>query len=133
MKDAGKRILLVEDDHDIRRLLGDLFTQEGYQVYEASDGKEAIVEMDKRHYDAVLSDYHMPRMDGLTLLDISSHLWPETPVILASCDPDLTDSGNLMFSRAFARLGKPFDLNQLLDTVHRATHPVMERHLQETA
>ena len=46
---------------------------------------------------------------------------------------DLTDSGNLMFSRAFARLGKPFDLNQLLDTVHRATHPVMERHLRETA
>ena len=87
MKDAGKRILLVEDDYDIRRLLGDLFTQEGYQVYEASDGKEAMVEMDKRHYDAVLSDYHMPRMDGLTLLDISSHLWPETPVILASCDP----------------------------------------------
>ena len=38
-----------------------------------------------------------------------------------------------MFSRAFACLGKPFDLNQLLDTVYRATHPVMERHLQETA
>ena len=38
MKDDGKRILLVEDDYDIRRLLGDLFTQEGYHVYEACDG-----------------------------------------------------------------------------------------------
>ena len=133
MKDDGKRILLVEDDYDIRRLLGDLFTQEGYQVYEASMDRKLWLRWINGDYDAVLSDYHMPRMDGLTLLDISSHLWPETPVILASCDPDLTDSGNLMFSRAFARLGKPFDLNQLLDTVHRATHPVMERHLQETA
>lgn len=133
MKDYGKRILLVEDDHDIRRLLGDLFTQEGYHVYEACDGSEALIEMDKRRFDTVLSDYHMPRMDGLALLDISTHLWPETPVILASCDPELTESpGNPMFRQAFACLGKPFDLNQLLDTVYRATHRVRERHLQET-
>ena len=131
MNDYGKQLLLVEDDYDIRRLLGDLFTHEGYHVYEACDGSEALVEMGKRRFDAVLSDYHMPRMDGLAFLDVSTHLWPGTPVILASCDPDLTESpGSSMFSRAFACLGKPFDLNQLLDTVHRATH---ERHLQRTA
>ena len=38
MNDDGKRLLLIEDDHDIRRLLRDLFTQEGYHVYEARDG-----------------------------------------------------------------------------------------------
>ncbi|MET0515939.1 MAG: response regulator, partial [Nitrospiraceae bacterium] len=82
MNDNGKRLLLIEDDHDIRRLLRDLFTQEGYHVCEARDGSEALVEMDKRRFDVVLSDDHMPRMDGLTFLDISTHLCPETPVIL---------------------------------------------------
>ncbi len=131
MNDDGKRLLLIEDDHDIRRLLRDLFTQEGYHVYEARDGSEALVEMDKRRFDVVLSDYHMPRMDGLTFLDISTRLCPETPVILASCDPEVTDCPrNSRFSQAFACLGKPFDLNQLLDTVYRAAH---ERRLQKTA
>ena len=122
MNDHKKRILLVEDDHDIRRLLADLFTQEGYHVFEACDGRGLSMEMHTRRFDMVLSDYHMPRMDGLAFLDISTRLWPDTPVILALCDPELTESpGNPMLSQAFACLGKPFDLNQLLDTVYRAT------------
>lgn len=133
MKGYGKRILLVEDDRDIRQLLADVFAQEGYHVYEASNGKEALAEMEQRRFDTVLSDYHMPRMDGAAFLNISVRLWPETPVILASCDPDVTESHRPIFNQAFARLGKPFDLNLLLDTVYLASHRMTDRRLQETA
>ncbi|HSE59238.1 MAG TPA: response regulator [Nitrospiraceae bacterium] len=117
-----KRILLVEDDQDIRYLLCDLLTQEGYKVYEARNGSEALQAMNKRHYDVVLSDYHMPQMDGLTFLRMSQTVWPETPVILTSSDPNLMEQATQKGRGAYACLPKPFDLDRLLQVLHDAVH-----------
>src|SRR5215217_7071540 len=68
-----------------------MLSEAGYNVYESCDGLEALAELKKRRYDAVLTDYHMPKMDGLELLDLVQAMWPETPVILASSDVFLTD------------------------------------------
>ena len=53
-------------------------------MFLAADGMVAIEELKKRHYDVVLTDYQMPRLNGLELLTISQELMPETPVILIS-------------------------------------------------
>lgn len=128
MGDSDKRILLVEDDDDIRGLLCELLTQEGYKVYEARDGNEALQAMGKRRYDVVLSDYHLPKMDGLMLLNMSHTVWPETPVILTSSDPDFLEEATSRARNAYACLPKPFELERLLqilrDAVQR-THPAI--------
>jgi DNA-binding NtrC family response regulator len=127
-----KRILLIDDDQDIRSLLGDVLSQEGYSVYEAENGAEGLREMGKRHYDVVLSDYHMPRMDGTTFLEIAQMVWPDTPVILASCDPEFIDGAPNMVRGAYACLAKPFELDRLLQIVHDAAER-SAHHLQQSA
>lgn len=134
MIQCDKWILIVEDDEDIRRLLADLFTDEGYRIDKAADGAEALMKMDQRHYDVVLSDYHMPRIDGGTLLQLSHILSPDCPVILTSCDPEFQElSGGGRLHEAYACLSKPFDLEHLLLTVHGAANRTRTSTLQRTA
>ena len=71
MDGYGKRVLVAEDDKDVRADICGILSDAGYNVYEACDGLEAVDALKKRRYDAVLTDYHMPKMDGLELLDLA--------------------------------------------------------------
>lgn len=63
-------ILVVEDDAVTRALLQDFLRADGYQVTLATDGTEALLQLGKSRFDAVLSDIHMPNLDGFKLLEI---------------------------------------------------------------
>lgn len=121
MDGYGKRVLVVEDDDDVRTLMSVILRETGYNVYEACDGLEAIDALKKRRYDVLLTDYHMPRMDGLELLDLTQAMWPESPVILATSDVLLTErTPNSLFEPAYAILEKPFDRAELLTFIRSA-------------
>ncbi|HEY7435668.1 MAG TPA: response regulator [Methylomirabilota bacterium] len=66
---SAKRILVVDDDAEIRELLTTALVDDGHTVDEACDGSEALVLLEQRTYDLVLSDLHMPRVDGASLYE----------------------------------------------------------------
>ena len=121
MDGYGKRVLVAEDDDAVRTLISTILSDAGYNVYEACDGLEAIDALKKRRYDVLLTDYHMPKMDGLELLDLAQAMWPDLPVILATSDVMFTgQTAHGLLEPAYAVLEKPFDRSDLLNTIRSA-------------
>ena len=81
MDGYGKRVLIVDDDHHARFLLGALLEHSGYTVVPACDGRAALNELHKRHFDAVVTDYRMPFLNGIELLQQIHIHYPQIPVI----------------------------------------------------
>jgi CheY-like chemotaxis protein len=124
----GKRILVVDDDEQVRLLLSLVLAQDGYSVHTASGGQEALGEMMKRRFDAILTDVEMPRMTGLDILSYCRTASPDVPVILMSAitgDP----RNPVLEQGAFACLEKPFAADELLCALRMAcgTKTVEER------
>ncbi|MCX5723440.1 MAG: response regulator [Nitrospirae bacterium] len=122
----GVRILVVDDDANIRLLLSELLTYEGYNVFEAGDGLDAVHELEQRHFDLVISDYRMPRCDGMQLLARCRSLWPKTAVMILSGEdsgwPELAIGGG---AQAWVR--KPWERANLINEVRRAIEQVSVR------
>jgi CheY-like chemotaxis protein len=109
----GKRALVVDDTETMRLLLAEVLGQQGFAVAQACDGVQALCEMQQHHFDVVVTDYHMPRLDGLDLLRQSQMAWPEIPVILFS--EIEWDKSDLVEARgAFAWIRKSSDPGVLL-------------------
>lgn len=110
-------VLIVEDETSIRDMLKDILVD--YNVKEARDGKEAILEIEKNHPDIIISDILMPNMDGISLID---HLKqnPKTgyiPIISISAKTSVEDQINAFNHGADAYLMKPFHPRQLISTL----------------
>jgi CheY-like chemotaxis protein len=119
MEGYGLRVLVAEDNESTRYLISDMLSKAGYNVFPAVDGMVAIAELKKRHYDVVLTDYQMPRLNGLELLALSQELMPETPVILISGAH--TSLEQVAIERgAFAWIRKPVPVTQVLLIVRAA-------------
>jgi CheY-like chemotaxis protein len=122
----GQRVLVVDDDANVRSLLSVLLTYEGYNVFEAGDGLDAFQELKKRHFDVVISDYHMPRFDGMQLLAVCRIAWPETAVVIVSGeDSDWTDRA--IRGGAHACVKKPWERTHLIGELRQAIGKVSAR------
>ena len=125
----GKCVLVVNELETMRRLLAEVLEQQGFTVVQASDGVQALREMEQRHVDVVVTDYHMPRLTGLDLLRQSHMTWPEIPVILFS---DLESEKNELTEArgAFAWVHQSSDPGTLLSMLALAMEQGVERELQ---
>ncbi len=121
MDGYGKRILVVDDDEHAGSLMSMLFDRAGYNVLQVRDALDALLELKKRHFDVVVTDYAMPFMNGLELMKRIRARAPETPVILVSgMLPDISAADE--DALPFACLRKPYERSLLLKLVHSATH-----------
>jgi DNA-binding NtrC family response regulator len=116
----GQRVLVVDDEEDILATIADYLGQEipGLKVTTARNGLAGWDALQKEPADLVLSDYRMPVMDGLTLLERVSRKWPDVPTVLITAFPDLQvamEAINRGHVRQF--MTKPLAPDDLLETV----------------
>lgn len=121
--EAGKRILIVDDDPGIRRALHALLTRSGYQVTQASDGFEALRLWREHGGDLVITDLHMPEKNGIEMIvELLTHT-PGMRIIAMSGGGQtkrLDLLGNATMLGAVFTLEKPFTLPEILSLVKRA-------------
>ncbi|MBS8263827.1 DNA-binding response regulator [Mesobacillus boroniphilus] len=107
------RILVVDDDVNIQRLVTIHLTQEGYQVFKADDAEEALSLLEKQNVDLAIVDVMMPGMNGFELTKILTDDW-EIPVILLTAKGQLSDKEEGFLSGSEDYIVKPFEVKELL-------------------
>lgn len=115
----GERILLVEDEADVREVHIKILRETGYIVFGAASAKEAldIFERENCNFHLVFSDMVMPDKTGLQLVDLLLSRRPELPVLLTSGYMDDKSQWSIICQRGFRFLQKPYALSVLLQAV----------------
>lgn len=110
------KILIIEDNEEINNLLGNILTEENYEVSRAFSGSEGILLFNMQRYDLVLLDLMLPGMKGEEVLDIIRGK-SQVPVIIISAKTDIEDKINLLTNGANDYIAKPFDIREVLARV----------------
>lgn len=117
---AEHRILIVDDDSEMRALLVEVLGHEGYRVEEAGNGAEALIRLRSESFDGIIIDKNMPGLSGLDLLPGLRMICPETPIILITAFGDASTYLEALEKGAFEYIFKPFPLKDLLRALRRA-------------
>ncbi len=115
-----RRILVVDDEECIRRIAQDFLTSEGLEVDVADDGPPALKQIQKHHYDLVLSDIKMPQMDGLELIRRVHQVDPHLITIIMTGFGSMETVQVALKEGAYDYILKPFQLAELQQAVERA-------------
>ncbi|EMN4469574.1 response regulator [Aeromonas hydrophila] len=110
------KILLVDDDLELTQLLTEILTLEGFQVTVAEDGEEGLQRLAEQHFNLVLLDVMMPKLNGFAML-ARLRKTHDTPVLMLTARGDSQDRVNGLEAGADDYLAKPFDDRELLARV----------------
>lgn len=116
------RILIIEDEEAIRRVLVKILSEENasYELFEASDGVSGLNMVKNNNFDLILCDIKMPKMDGVEVLENIKKIKEQIPIVMISGHGDLETAVSTMRLGAYDYISKPPDLNRLLNTVRNA-------------
>ena len=114
------RILVVDDDGDMRALLADELRREGYEVTEASDGGEAVLACRRSEFDVILMDKNMPGPSGLDLLPGFRRTYPRTHIIMMTAFGDVPSYTEATEKGAADYLFKPFRIEEMKTAIRKA-------------
>ncbi len=112
----AQAILIVEDETALATAMAESFADAGYLVDRAGDGEEALARLEGGHYDIIISDLKMPRMDGIQLLGALRETYPEMAdhIMFVTGDVIGTEAERFLAESGCRWLAKPFRLNELL-------------------
>ncbi|HEV8536589.1 MAG TPA: response regulator [Candidatus Limnocylindria bacterium] len=115
---AGKRVLVVDDDPDIRELLFTALEDDGFEVVPAANGQEALAIIRTFRPDVIVLDLMMPVMDGWQFAsELRARGDGEIPIVLLSAARDLRTHAKTLSAAEI--IEKPFDLSELLPKIAR--------------
>ena len=117
------RILLVDDEPNLRKVLGALLRQEGFEVVAEPHGEAALARIRSAPsgtFDAVITDLRMPRLDGMGLLKALAREDPDLPVVMLTAHGTVDNAVEAVKLGAFDYLEKPFDRDQIRNVMQRA-------------
>ena len=117
---ASERILIVDDEDGMRRLLSRVLTREGYETSAVANGAEALRLVASERFDLVVTDIKMPEMDGLQLLAELKEYEPSLPIIVITAYGTIENAVQALRSGAYDYIAKPFENDEIKLTVAKA-------------
>ena len=115
------RILVVDDEEPIREIVAQMLSAAGYLCKEAASGMEALAVLTSgEEFELMLSDLMMADLDGIGLLERTKERYPDMPVVMVTAVHDISVALAAIRNGAYDYLLKPFEREQLLNTVSRA-------------
>ena len=118
------RVFIVDDDEHVRKTVGFVLKQGGYEVIEAADGQEAIAAIESYptgfSAQAIICDINLPKVNGYDLISFIRRKLPAVPVIVLTGYPDVEGAALLFKQGVVDYLIKPGRADTLLDAVRRA-------------
>ena len=117
---SQKRLLIIDDEENMRHMLSSMLKKSGYRVYTASNGSEALYMVEETLYDFILCDLKMPDMSGMEFFEAArDKLWAST-VIMMSAYGSIDTAVEAMKKGAYDFISKPFKLDEVLLTLKKA-------------
>ena len=117
--DETARILIVDDDENIRKVLLAILEDEGYKVESAGTAKDAIEKTKSKFYNLALIDIRLPDMEGIELLTKFRDTTPKMRKIIMTGFPTLQNAVDAVNRGANAYILKPFDVEKVLKTIEQ--------------
>jgi putative nucleotidyltransferase with HDIG domain len=115
------RILVVDDEEPIREIVASMLSTAGYACKQAASGMEALAVLTSgEEFELMLSDLMMADLDGIGLLERTKEKYPDMPVVMVTAVHDISVALAAIRNGAYDYLLKPFEREQLLNTVSRA-------------
>ena len=108
------KILIAEDDNELRQLFQRVLTINGYAAAGVADGQEAMEYLENEYVDLVISDIMMPRMDGYTLAQSIREINPTMPILMITAKGDFNDVSQGFSSGADDYMVKPINVNEMV-------------------
>jgi two-component system chemotaxis response regulator CheY len=117
------RILVVDDEADVRKSVRLTLTKAGYDVVDAEDGEKGIKQIrsgdNPLMVDAIICDIHMPKVNGVEAIAFFRQQFPSVPVIVMTGQPDVKIATDLMKQGVVDYLVKPVTPDKLTDVVNK--------------
>jgi two-component system response regulator AtoC len=119
-EDERNKLLIIDDEENMRHMLTAMLKNLGYAVDTAADGETALKMVNKSFYDFILCDLKMPRMDGMAFLDAVKDKLGETTVIMMSAYGNLDTAIQAMKNGAYDYISKPFKSDEVYMALKKA-------------